>query len=84
MATQYQYKEVTVLWNGGWDTYIVDPGNVCDTPAKELVGNNMYFPSWYDGPNCGYPCWLKCDFIHEPWSQAGKSVKVIKHLNGGD
>lgn len=79
-----QQEEVFVLWNGGWDSYIVDLTQVCDTPEKELRGNSAYFPTWHDGQNCGSPCWLKSDFVRKPWSQPGKSIKVIRHLGGGD
>lgn len=83
MAAQHQ--EVTVLWNGGWDTYVVDPGQICETPPKECEGNSRYFPTWHEGSNSGTPCWLKCCFVDgHNFGAEHESVKVIRHVDGGN
>lgn len=80
-----QHVEVTVLWNGGWDIYIVDPGQICDTPAKKMEGNASFFPTWHEGPNSRSPWWLKCSFVNRHnFGRPQQSVKVIKHVGGGD
>ncbi len=80
MSTQHQ--EVNVLWEGGWDTYIVDPESRCDTPKKE---DSHYFPTWHDGPNSGSPRWLKCSFCpRHNFGEAHQSVKVIRRVASGN
>ncbi len=82
MAAQHQ--EVTVLWNGGWDTYVVDPGQVRDLP-EEAFRDDRYSPIWYDGPNSGYPCWIKCIFLRRHnFGGENQGVRVIRHVDGGD
>ena len=71
-------KKQGILWNGGWEDYVVDANSVRDMTEAELekVANNC-FPTIDDGN------WLRCLFA-ENLGHDAQVVKVLAHLGGGE
>ena len=75
-------EEVLVLWNGGWDKYLVDETSRVFVPEHEFGGNKMYSPTFVlEGRT-----YLKTKFNNRLKLVHGETsgVLVIEHLDGGD
>jgi hypothetical protein len=81
--------EVTVLWNGGWDTYAVDPRNVRLLTQTELAAdrgtNDKYFPTLTDSEGM----WLKCKFVKARHGELRmgddwQCVRILRHIGSGE
>ena len=91
--------EHTVLWNGGWDKYLIDLDYTTDAPVTALG------PDWYKHhDNCTFQTagdlWLLCRELNHSWyddkvlpidPEKGwgvhpdtKGVLILRHLGGGD
>lgn len=68
--------KVHVMWNGGSDTYVVDPTAVRDMTSEEL---EKYEKS--SSPTVGRDEWLRCYFAKEFGSEQ-QVVKVLSYLGG--
>lgn len=71
-------KKQGVLWNGGWEEYVVDTNSVRDMTADELekASKDSY-------PTFGDNNWLRCLFANE-LGHNGQAVRVLAHLGGGE
>lgn len=80
--TKESGREVTVLWAGGWDTYLIDPTQLREmTPAElEKVARDKY------SPVLGSHAWLRCLFLTGQYTLGSDTqvVKIIRRLGGGD
>ncbi|MBI5126731.1 MAG: hypothetical protein HZA80_03140 [Candidatus Taylorbacteria bacterium] len=89
----------TILWNGGWDDYLVDISETTDAPATGIG------PDWWKHhPNGTFTTpggwWILCRYLNYdqfngnpaiPNPQKGrgvypdtKGIRILKHLGGGD
>ena len=91
--------EHTVLWAGGWDTYLIDLNETIDAPSEAFEGewwkhhiNRTFVKESRD--------WLACHELNHSWYNGkvlakrpekgigvhpdSKGVRIIKHLGGGD
>jgi hypothetical protein len=95
----HNHIEHTVLWNGGWDTYLVDMNDTADAPPTALVKE-----WWEEHPRSLFETengtWLMCRVLNHSWYNDKvlehnptkgwgvhpdiKGVRVLKHLGGGD
>jgi len=85
--TKIEGVEVTVLWNGGVDIYIVDPNSIRDLTEDEkrdwFTGNARYFPSVDD-------IWLKGSFLDSASNQAkiaitdSQCVRILANIASHD
>lgn len=80
-ALDVQPCEVTVMWSGGWDDYMVDPTSCRDMTAEErklTAGTGFYTPN-------DHTHWLHCSFLGPVFSPLGETqvVGIIKWLRGG-
>jgi|GEM_PF-4540439 cold shock CspA family protein len=74
-------KKQGILWNGGWDDYVVDANLVRDMTDDEVVKHDKTsFPTFEDG---NHVTWLRCLFAKN-LGHATQVVKVLAHLGGGD
>lgn len=73
-------KKQGILWNGGWDDYVVDTNTVRDLTASEVeeIGNSS-FPTIRNEEGT----WLRCRFAKN-LGHDYQVVKVLWHLGGGD
>lgn len=91
--------ETTVLWAGGWDTYLVDLSETTDAPPTAFSED-----WWKHHPDSTFSQegkrWLMCRELnhswyndkilpHNPAKGSGvhpdtKGVRILKHLGGGD
>lgn len=71
-------KKQGILWNGGWEEYVVDANLVRDMTRDELekIGDSSY-PTFEDGK------WLRCLFA-ENLGHKSQAVRVLAHLGGGE
>jgi len=74
-----------VLWNGGWDDYLIDPFATRNMTEEELAEavRNQYSPTVGNGGS-----WLRCKFLGSddqvsdtPEAQV---VRILEHVAGGD
>ncbi len=73
-------KKQGILWNGGWDDYVVDTSTVRVLTADEVekIGNSS-FPTFENKEGT----WLRCRFARN-LGHDYQVVKVLWHLGGGD
>lgn len=64
-----------ILWNGGWDDYVVDPTSVRDMTPEENIPTCC--------PTLGNEPWLRCSFARD-YGNDNQVVKILRHLGGGD
>jgi hypothetical protein len=78
-------ENVTVLWNGGWDDYLIDLKSLRSMTEDELYtyrsDNHRYFPTFLDS-QCGL--WLKAWFVTKYKTLDNGCFRVIQHIAGGD
>jgi hypothetical protein len=91
--------EITVLWAGGWDTFLVDLDDTTDIPPTAQGAEwkkNHKDSTFYKERHR----WLMCRQMNHSWyddtilapnpkTGAGvhsdeKGVKILKHIGGGD
>lgn len=80
--------KVSVLWNGGVDTYIISPHAVRDMTLEEIEacqpgGSNYYFPVLGDSS------WLRCKFLPPAIQKqlqvnVNQCVRITARLGGHD
>jgi hypothetical protein len=73
--------KVTALWNGGWDTYIVDLDDLVEDTTPPLPDTRAYQPELQvDGRR-----YVRLYFVAK-YAQVhpGKAARMIDHLGGGD
>ncbi len=91
--------EHTVLWQGGWDKYLIDLGETVDAPSTTYEGK-----WWNSHPRRTFEMngklWMSCRELNHDWyndkvlarkPEKGigvhpdtKGVRIISHLGGGD
>jgi len=94
-VTQSGQIKCTVLWNGGWDVYLIDINQVVSLPeGKEpKIGSLPIFV--VDGGRYFHSRYLNRDWYRDtvlplnPASGAGihpdnTGVSILRHLGGGD
>lgn len=89
----------TVLWAGGWDTYLIDLNETTDAPPTTYEGK-----WWEHHPNQTFSAngklWLSARALNHSWyddrvlearPEKGcgvhpdtKGVRIIRHVGGGD
>lgn len=71
-------KKQGILWNGGWEDYVVDANSVRDMTRDEMekIGDSSY-PTFEDGK------WLRCLFAKNLGDES-QAVQVLAHLGGGE
>jgi hypothetical protein len=67
---------VGILWNGGWDDYVVDPISVREITEEEAVGISSF-------PTVSNEHWLRCSFAKKLGAD-NQVVRILRHLDGGD
>ncbi|GEM_PF-5244108 len=79
-------NKVSILWNGGWDDYVVDPSSVREMSPAEKSERKIW-------PTIVLPDhteWLKGTFLESNRNQAVATVgptqclRIVRHLAGGD
>lgn len=98
-AAPQNHIEHTVLWQGGWDKYLIDLNETIDAPYTAFEGK-----WWEHHPRRTFVAegkrWLMCRELNHDWyndkvlplrPEKGwgvhpdtKGVRVLKHLGGGD
>ena len=67
--------EMSILWNGGWDDYVVDLNDMIDDP---LVGSEDYWPTVHT-------VFVRTLFSGEMNARfPGKAIRMLRHTDGGD
>lgn len=71
-------KKQGILWNGGWEDYVVDANSVRDMTRDEMekIADSSY-PTFEDGK------WLRCLFAKSLGNES-QVVQVLAHLGGGE
>jgi len=79
-----QPVEVTILWNGGWDRYLVDTSITVSVPEAELQGNARMWPTFECEEAEG--SFLKASFssVLKKSVTEGCGVRILRRLGGGD
>jgi hypothetical protein len=76
-----QGRQVTVLWAGGWDIYLVNPEELRELTLKERypIGNEKYWPT-HDGR------WLLCRFLtgKDSIGTSNQAVRILRRVRSGD
>ncbi|MFA6409991.1 MAG: hypothetical protein WCW26_00230 [Candidatus Buchananbacteria bacterium] len=78
-----QAQFAPILWNGGWDSYLVDPSSVRDMTEAEIECHSKV-PGAYWPTVCGDDTWLRCYFLAAYNRNPQKCVRILMHLGGGD
>jgi hypothetical protein len=78
-------EKVTVLWNGGWDDYLIDESTIRAMTDLEVLqftnGPYRYFPTFESDKKT----WIKAWFIGGLDSLRNQAcIQVLEHLGGGD
>jgi hypothetical protein len=74
-------KKQGILWNGGWEDYVVDANLVRDMTGDEVAKcEKTSYPTFEDGKGA---TWLRCLFAKNLGHET-QVVKVLMHLGGGE
>lgn len=71
------HEKMGVMWNGGWDDYLVDVSDVIDDPTEV---KNPFPDTIVDGKTYIRTCFSGKFSQRFP----GKAIRKVSHLGGGD
>lgn len=69
-------RMIGILWNGGWDDYIVDLNDVIDSHESNIQGNARYWPDIK-----GEGKYLRGSFSRK--LDSSKSYRIIDKIGSG-
>lgn len=85
------FKEVSVMWAGGWDDYLIDPDHQRKVTAEEQADYDSRVARGFGGDpvvEAEDGSWLRPGFIYpvsnRPDLPEDVVVKIKRHLRGGD
>ena len=85
LQTEFPNKcpsKMSILWNGGWDEYIVDLNDMIDDPS---LGTTDYWPTVRASSGNSESLYVRTLFSGEMNIRfPGKAIYILRHTGGGD
>lgn len=88
-----QHVETTILWAGGWRTYVINPSQKQPIPQEEKEREKFARGRGFGiNPSVTHENeeWLKCLFLKSLWRKTedttddDKMVRIVRYIGGGD
>lgn len=86
-------QERTILWAGGWDTYLLDISHIRDLTPEEVADNEWRSArksAWFPEVNDDEGIWVQCIFLTKGLGgpieigAEGQCVKVVRRIDHGN